>query len=232
MLEATTPLAAIRAIAADYDGTLAENDLVPPSTVAALERFKASGRQLILVTGRHLPDLQQVFPDLHLFDIAVLENGGLLYFPATGETRLLAEPPSNEFIARLHARGVDELAIGRTIVATHTGHHAIIRQTIDEIAPGLEIILNTDALMVLPAGVDKASGLAAALTHLALPNSAVAAIGDAENDIVFLKSAGHAVAVANALPGVKAIAHRVTAGARGAGVEELIAAILAPAAPR
>ena len=68
----------IRAIASDYDGTLAENDVVPASTVAALARFKASGRTLILVTGRHLPDLKEVFGSLPLFDLVVVENGGLL----------------------------------------------------------------------------------------------------------------------------------------------------------
>jgi hydroxymethylpyrimidine pyrophosphatase-like HAD family hydrolase len=47
-------------------------------------------------------------------------------------------------------------------------------------------------------------------------------VGDAENDLVFLRCCGLAVAVANALPTVKDVAHVVTAGARGAGVAELI----------
>ena len=95
----------IRAIASDYDGTLAENDVVPASTVAALARFKASGRTLILVTGRHLPDLKEVFGSLLLFDLVVVENGGLLYFPGSGEVRPLAAPPSEAFVASLRRRG-------------------------------------------------------------------------------------------------------------------------------
>ena len=217
----------ILAIATDYDGTLAENDIASASTVAALERFKASGRKLILVTGRHLADLRQVFGNgLHLFDIAVLENGGLLYYPQSGEVRLLAATPSAAFVARLRERGVDELAVGQTIVATHIGHHEAIRGTIEELELDLEIILNTDALMVLPPGVDKASGLRAALAELSLDAGSIAAIGDAENDIVFLKHAGHAVAVANALPEVKAIARTITRASRGAGVEEFIGWVL------
>lgn len=74
--------------------------------------------------------------------------------------------------------------------------------------------LNTDALMVLPAGVTKASGLNAALVELSLPASPVAAIGDAENDVVFFKQCGNSVAVAIALPELKAIASLVTKGAR------------------
>lgn len=216
----------IAAIATDFDGTLGGDDGVPDSTVAALARFKHSGRKLLMVSGRHLPDLKKVFGALHLFDLVVLENGGLLYYPQTDKTRTLAPGPSKEFTARLRQRGVDELQIGQTIVATHTGHHEAIRDTIAEMGLDLQIILNTDALMVLPTGVDKASGLMVALSELSLPADSIAAIGDAENDIVFLSMSGHPVAVGNALPQVKAIARTVTKGERGAGVEEFIATVL------
>src|ERR1700756_1794888 len=76
--------------------------------------------------------------------------------------------------------------------------------------------------MVLPAGVNKASGLAAALKQLQLSALNVVGIGDAENDHAFLRSCGCAVAVANALPMVKDDAEIVTSAARGAGVAELI----------
>lgn len=220
----------IRAIATDFDGTLGGDDGVPDSTVAALARFKHSGRKLLMVSGRHLPDLKAIFNALHLFDLVVLENGGLLYYPATDTTRTVAPGPSAEFVALLRERGVDELQVGQTIVATHTGHHETIRDTIEEMGLDLQIILNTDALMVLPTGVDKASGLMVALAELSLPAEGIAAIGDAENDIVFLRMCGTSVAVANALPEVKAIATIVTQGKRGAGVEEFIASVLGGAA--
>lgn len=216
----------IRAIATDYDGTLAENDVVPASTVAALGRFAASGRRLILVTGRHLPDLQQVFSGLQLFDIVVAENGGLLYSPKTGGTRALAAPPSAALVARLRPYNLPEFAVGQTIVATKASEEAVVRDAIAALGLDLEIILNTDSLMVLPPGIHKASGLAAALAELGLVAADIAAIGDAENDIVFLRQCGYAVAVGNALPQVKEIAALVTGGARGAGVEEFIATVL------
>ncbi|TJV10941.1 MAG: HAD-IIB family hydrolase, partial [Mesorhizobium sp.] len=56
------------ALATDYDGTLAHDGIVVEKTLAALERFKKSGRKLILVTGRELPDLKRVFPELGGFD--------------------------------------------------------------------------------------------------------------------------------------------------------------------
>src|SRR5438445_752798 len=48
------------ALATDYDGTVAHAGHIAKSTVDALERVLASGRKLILVTGRELPDLPQV----------------------------------------------------------------------------------------------------------------------------------------------------------------------------
>lgn len=224
----TTNTRNIVAIASDFDGTIGSDEGAPTSTLAALARFKATGRKLILVTGRPLGELKRVLPEVGLFDIAVIENGGVLYFPQSDTIRALAPGPSQAFAARLRERGVKELAVGTTIVATHADHHQTIAETIRDMSLDLEIILNTDALMVLPTGVHKAYGLAAALAELAISPSNVAAIGDAENDVVFLKYCGYAVAVANALPEVKAIAHFVTQGARGAGVEELVEQLVRP----
>src|ERR1051326_2375303 len=50
------------ALACDYDGTIAHDGRVDEKTLAALERLLASGRRLILVTGRELPELQAILP--------------------------------------------------------------------------------------------------------------------------------------------------------------------------
>ena len=55
------------ALACDFDQTLASSGLVAKSTLAALERLLASGRKLVLVTGRQLDDLLQIFPEISLF---------------------------------------------------------------------------------------------------------------------------------------------------------------------
>ena len=71
-----------RALATDYDGTLATHGTVDQDTIASLERFIASGRKLIMVTGRELPDLKRVFPRLDLFSRVVAENGAVLLYPS------------------------------------------------------------------------------------------------------------------------------------------------------
>src|SRR5262245_6523364 len=101
------------ALACDYDGTIAHDGLVARSTVDALKEFHASGRRLILVTGRELDDLGNVFPELHLFERIVAENGALLYTPATRETKTLAERPPDAFVRALQKRKVSPLSVGK-----------------------------------------------------------------------------------------------------------------------
>ena len=69
------------ALASDYDGTLASDGAVDAKTIEAIERLIHSGRRLILVTGRELPDLQAAFPRLDLCERVVAENGALLFNP-------------------------------------------------------------------------------------------------------------------------------------------------------
>jgi hypothetical protein len=80
--------------------------------------------------------------------------------------------------------------------------------------------------MVLPSGVNKATGLNAALRQLGLSVHNTVAVGDAENDHAFLKVCERAVAVANALPALKSKADLVTNGASSMGVAELIGRLL------
>lgn len=86
----------------------------------------------------------------------------------------------------------------------------------------LQVILNKAAVMVLPSGINKATGLAAALAQMQLLPENVVGIGDAENDYDFLSICGYSVAVANALPMLKERVDFVTNGSRGNGVIELI----------
>lgn len=214
------------ALACDYDGTLATHGLVEPECLEALERLRASGRKLIMVTGREIADLLSVFPHTALFDRVVAENGGVLYRPETREETVLCEPPPHEFIEMLSERGIDH-AVGRVIVATREPNQIPVIQAIQELGLELQVIFNKGAVMVLPSGVNKATGLRAALDELGLsPHNAVG-VGDAENDHAFLDLCEFSVAVANALPFLKKRADFVTAGERGAGVTELIGNILA-----
>ena len=216
----------ISCLATDYDGTLAHDGIVDDATAEALIAFRRSGRRLLLVTGRELPDLTRVFPRIDLFDRVVVENGALLFDPATKKETPLGPEPSPELVETLRKKGVTPLSVGRSIVATWEPNEKLVLEAIREHGLELQIVFNKGAVMVLPAGVNKASGLHAALEDLGLSAHNVVSVGDAENDHAFLQASGYAVAVANALPAIKDEADLITNEARGAGVAELIEAVL------
>lgn len=215
------------ALASDYDGTLARDGVVDDRTLDALVRLRGSGRRLIMVTGRRLEDLAFVFPHLELFDRIVGENGGVLYRPATREEIVLAEPPPPRFLALLRQREVEPVMAGRVVVATWQPHETAVLEAIRDLGLELQVAFNKGAIMVLPSGVNKATGLQAALTELGLSPRNAVGVGDAENDHAFLSSCECAVAVANALPTLQERSDWVTRGDHGDGVVELIDAMLA-----
>src|SRR4051812_45159766 len=214
-------------LATDYDGTLAHDGRVDEATEAALRRCIDSGRKLIMVTGRELDELRKVCHCLDLFEWIVAENGALLYRPATREERLVAEAPPKLFVDALIERGVGPISVGRSIVATWTPHKNAVLETIRDLGLELQVIFNKGAVMILPSGVNKATGLMAALDHLSISPHNVVGVGDAENDHAFLSLSEAGVAVANALPLLKERADFVTKADHGAGVAELIDKLLA-----
>src|SRR5262249_21294171 len=151
-------------------------------------------RKLILVTGRELPELLAIFPELHFFARVVAENGALLYNPGTKEEKALAKPPPPAFVKALRDRGVTPLATGRVIVATWRPHETAVLDAIRELGLEMQVIFNKEAVMALPSGVNKATGLTAALADVGLTPHEAVGVGDAENDHAFLSLCECAVA--------------------------------------
>lgn len=195
-----------KAIATDYDGTLACDGRVANATLAALRKWKHGGRRLILVTGRELDHLREAFPEFAIFDHIVAENGAVVFDPATEEKRVIGDAPPKRFVALLRERGVDPLSVGESVVATWEPHENTVLDAIRELGLELQIIFNKGAIMILPPGVNKGAGLAAALEELELSPHNVVGVGDAENDFSFMRLCGCAAARA----GVVELIDRVT----------------------
>ncbi len=147
---------------------------------------------------------------------------GLLYRPATREVRPLAAPPPPEFVQALRDRGVAPCSKGEVIVSTWEPHEETVLATIRDLGLELQVIFNKGAVMVLPSGVNKATGLVKALAEMQISPQNTVAVGDAENDHALLASCGLGVAVANATESLKKEADLVLSNANGAGVSELI----------
>jgi hydroxymethylpyrimidine pyrophosphatase-like HAD family hydrolase len=213
------------AIALDYDGTIAHDGRVPAAVLEGLRRLRASRRKLLLVTGRELEELLGIFPEIGVFDLVVAENGALLYRPDNGERRELGDPPPETLIDALKASGIP-LSVGHTILATIRPHETVVLEAIADLGLEQQVIFNKGAVMCLPPGCNKASGLRHALAELGLSARNVVAAGDGENDHALLDMAEYSVATANAIGTLKEAADRVTQRTHGEGVLEIIEALL------
>ncbi|MFN8554225.1 MAG: HAD family hydrolase [Candidatus Obscuribacterales bacterium] len=191
------------ALACDYDGTLTSNNQPDPEAFGRLRQVRASGRKVILVTGRTLEQLNESCQELDAFDSIVLENGAVLYDPNTGNSRLLCDPVPAGFVTRLKKRGVAHVGAGKAIVSTWSPHESAVLGVIRKMGLDLQLSFNRNAVLVLPPGVNKASGLQAALEGLGISPHNVVGVGNGENDHIFLSYCKCSVAVANAVPLVK-----------------------------
>jgi len=221
-----TPLMRYQIAAFDYDGTIAHHGEVPAEVVDSLKQLKASKRKIILVTGRELDELKSIFPQHIIFDCIVAENGALIYDPVTLEERLIGDRPPESFIEDLRRHNVLPLSVGRVIVATWEPHQHTVLEAIKNSGIERQVIFNKGAVMVLPAGVNKAKGLSSALKELNFSMHNVVAAGDAENDSAMLQAAECSVAVANALPALKETVDWVANSDHGKGIIELIGKLL------
>jgi len=162
---------------------------------------------------------------LLMIDEVTAENGPLLYKPASKETITLASSPSDEFILHLRSCKIP-ISVGRTIVSTVRPHEIAALEIIRELGLDMQVIFNKEAVMMVPAGRNKATGLREALRLSGLSPHNVVGIGDAENDLAFLGMVECAGAVANALPAIKEHADFLTDGEQGEGVVDLIGRLI------
>jgi hydroxymethylpyrimidine pyrophosphatase-like HAD family hydrolase len=171
----------LRALALDYDGTLAEDGVLHPHARAAIEEARRRGLVVVLVTGRILADLRQHLGDLELFDAVVAENGAVVAYPHAERTSHSSAHCPAGLVELLRARGV-ETRVGECVVETAASACQAVLQAVRELELPLALHFNRGRLMVLPLAISKATGLQLALRTMRLsPHNAIG-VGDAEND--------------------------------------------------
>jgi hydroxymethylpyrimidine pyrophosphatase-like HAD family hydrolase len=208
------------AIAVDYDGTIARDGRVEPLVVEAIKEAQARGVVVILVTGRIMGDLRRVLPNPDLFEAVVSENGAVLSFPNV-PSRMLTRAPSQILLDELCARQV-QVDFGDCIIEADAGDAPKILELIRKLELPLVLQFNHGRVMVLPQGINKATGLREALNTLRLSLHNCLGIGDAENDYAMLDACEIGVAVSWGSKALQAIADEVL---QGTGPQEVAAYI-------
>ena len=181
-------------LATDFDGTIAHNGVLDPEAQRAIADLRGLGIVVLLVTGRILRDLARVAGSLTFVDGIVAENGAVLAIPANASPVVLGSPPAPEFVDALRRKHI-RIEIGESIVEADAATAPTVIETIRTLElPGV-VIFNRDRLMSLPSGINKGTGLKAALKHLRLSPDHVLGLGDAENDHDLFDACGCGVAV-------------------------------------
>ena len=210
-----------RALAADFDGTLSDHGQRPDDRIlSAIASMRSRGGLMVLVTGRILSELRDAFPEVedHV-DAIVAENGCVLWTPRG--VRLLADPVGPELAEGVTARGIDVRA-GDVLLAGSAFDRRIILEEIHGRGLDCQLVFNRSELMVLPSGINKATGLYEALGDLGVSRHSTVGLGDAENDRALLDTCEAGVAVANSVPTLLAFADRVAPEPGASAVTELI----------
>ena len=210
-----------RLLAFDYDETLALEGRMSAPVPSALAEAARAGWRLVLVTGRTQARLEEICPRLDLFDVVVSENGCVLHVPASGRVEHLADGPIGRLRARLTERTIP-FTPGRVVTITKRAHEAGVRAVLDGDGLAFDCYCNRPAVMIVPRGTSKATGLAAARDRLGMSAAETIAVGDDGNDLTLFEGAGLRVAVGNAVDAVKAAADVVLDAPNGEGVAAFV----------
>jgi len=193
------------AVALDYDGTIAKNDVLDAKVKHAIAALRARNILVLIVTGRILSELQRVAGDLHFVDAVVAENGAVIYFPDSGYSRLLGDPPPRSLTEALRSEGID-FKEGQSVVESDARNSPALLAKVRALELPLSLVFNRERVMLLGQTISKATGLREIFKILRIsPHNAVA-IGDVENDHELLRSCELGVAVAWGSPVLRASA--------------------------
>src|SRR6185503_2306999 len=209
----------------DFDGTIAANDTIDADVAAAIQESRDTGLLTVLVTGRTLSDLDARLSGPALFDAIVAENGAVLRLPHLPPITL-SRGPDLRFLAELGRHGIPHHR-GQCVVDADASVAPQIIQIIRRLELPLSITFNLSRLMVLPHGVDKASGLQEALWRLRASVHNAIAVGNAQNDHEMLEVCEIGAAVAWGSEALRRSADEIVPGDGPGAVARYIRELLA-----
>lgn len=215
----------LKVLAMDLDGTLARDGVVAEATWEALRAAKEAGFVLLLVTGRRLSVIPEIGPFNELCEAIVAENGATIYYPHADRVDTPFGKLAYEVIQKLEQLKID-VEFGEAIAATWVPHDRKVLDCIAQTGYAATVEYNKGAVMILPPGATKGSGLKIALEELGYSTRNVLACGDAENDRSMFEQADLSVAVPNAIPAIRDLADTVLRKPNGMGCQDLLTGLL------
>ena len=165
------------------------------------------------MTRDDLKQIYAVFEPLGL-PMDVISDGIVYGVPSKGNHSLYRQ--ANPTLTFVDVESIDDIpeniVYNKVVTVCEEAFlDAQIQKIPDRLYQAFEVFKSREIILeVMPKGVHKAVGLRLLTDYLALDKSQVMAMGDEENDLTMLEWAGLGVAMANAVPKVKAVAKAVT----------------------
>lgn len=188
-----------RIVLTDLDRTLTGADLrLDAAALSRIRELRHAGVKVVVVTGRTLDHLVDM--GLHReLDALVAENGAIVALPGELDPEM-----AGAGFADAARKALGELAgsfaWGR---ALGSGPREVAKEAkarLDAAGVPCELSFNAEEVMLLPAGVDKASGARRAMERLGVQAEDAWSIGDGENDVPLLSLARVSAVPANGSP--------------------------------
>lgn len=219
----------IKAIITDFDRTLTDS---PPSNgfdekeidQELLEKLGNLGIDLFLATGRPLEYVKAFCKKFNAFRCVIAENGCVVFFPKTKRlivTNSLYMDKAREKIKKLGFPGTVLGLVGASVKIKYV-------KKVEKELGGLlfedkvKWVRNVDDINFIPVRVDKGYGIRTAAQYLNINLENTIVIGDGENDVGMFLNPGYKIALANAHPRLKKLAHEVTKNKSTRGMREII----------
>ncbi|KXA99542.1 hypothetical protein AKJ44_00140 [candidate division MSBL1 archaeon SCGC-AAA261F17] len=224
----------IKALAIDIDGTITFRDRqLDTEAVTAIRRAEEADLPVILATGNVLCFAEAASVLLGTSGPLIAEDGGVVYDNSSNQEHILGSVEEvdkgikiieEELSVVKHTRSSDMRRTGRTLERTFDPSDAtkiFQRERLNLVA-----IDSGFAIHVKNPEVNKGVALQKAATLLKIKTSDIAAIGDAQNDIEMLETAGVGFALDNSHPDIKKTADHVLSQSHGAGVKTAVERII------
>jgi len=210
----------IKAVALDVDKTITEAGTISPPVLKALRKLEKGGIAVILSSGNALPVLTGLKKYVGLSGAVIAENGGIVYYKgrivkignrekALAAKRLVVEKLADyvEESWQNPYRYSDFAFKAKVDIETAARK---VRELVCSRMKEMRVYSSGVAIHVGEKSVNKGVGLKKACGLMGLSFSEVVAVGDSEVDESMFKVAGASIAVANAVPRLKALADVVT----------------------
>lgn len=217
-----------RALAVDVDGTITENGgTLNLDAVSALRWMEKLGVKVVLASGRGAWEMYALAVYAGTTRVIVGENGGVVAVSPV-DVAMLSDKAASLEAYEVLSRELGDLQI-RPVIPRFT--EVILERTFD-LEKAREILRRHDlpvtindskyAYHLTKLGVDKATGLRAALSYLNIPPTDTVAIGDSETDIPMFELCGYSIALANAPQSSKNRANYVSEFGMGRGLVDAV----------